>query len=392
MKLHEGLRTDMPNSYQYARIMARAASSFRPCRWRIPEDFLQYSHYLRTLKEIQWTSSPGYPYLLNYTTNRLFFGCDEELNPSPQRLQAIWELVARRLKDRTYDPIRLFIKPEPHKIKKIEKKAYRLISSVSVVDQIIDSMLFLPMNEKMIATYLKQPAKVGWSPYVGGWKVMPFNTGVALDKSAWDWTVQAWMAQMVLDLRTSLCDTHGGNFGAWLDLAKFRYRCLFQKSQFVSSQGMIFNQKWDGVLKSGCVNTITDNSLMQVLLHYRVCEDIGEEPAVIYSMGDDTLQEEQQDMDKYLEKLNEFCIVKETIKRVEFAGHRFRGCSAEPLYRGKHAYMFLHMNPDLMDELAISYSLLYHRSRAGLFVKNMFRDMGHPPPSDRFLDLVFDEE
>lgn len=91
------------------------------------------------------------------------------------------------------DPLKVFVKQEPHKMAKIQEGRYRLISAVSLVDTMIDRILFRTMWAKALSKPLRTPSAVGWVPLSGGWRsirqMLPGRT-VAIDKSAWDWTVQ----------------------------------------------------------------------------------------------------------------------------------------------------------------------------------------------------------
>lgn len=371
------------------RIMVRMLDLFEPLRFDIPADFLQYSHFLRVVMNIDWTSSPGYPYMLGCPTNGQFFGVVNGL-PSDERCEQIYELVKMRLRDRDCDPIRLFIKPEPHKLKKLEQGAYRLISSVSVIDQLIDHLLFAEMNSLVVEHCLEVPAKVGWCQLNGGWKMMPQKGWVSLDKSRWDWSAQPWVFQFLLKFRIESCLTRGEMFECWKALAEWRYGCLFGRALFVNSGGWLLRQRTPGVMKSGCVNTIVDNSFAQVVLHLRVCLELGKPTHPLMAMGDDTIQKDFEGFDEYVEALGRFCHVKQVVKGVEFAGHRFKATIIEPLYRGKHAFTLLHLADAVRDQTLQSYALLYHRSSVAPFMRSLIRRMGVEPPPSWFLDDIYD--
>lgn len=360
---------------------------FRDCRWKIPDDFMQRTHYERVVCErLDWTSSPGYPYMRRAPTNSDLFEVVDGV-PSESALEFMWNVVQQQLADRTADPIRLFVKPEPHKLKKLEQGRYRLISSVSVVDQIIDHMLFATMNSAMVENHVFIPPKVGWAPVRGGWRLIPGQKWMALDKSAWDWTVQPWFCEMTLELRSRLCVNLTDE---WLDLATWRYKQLFVSPMLITSGGYLLRQRNPGVMKSGCVNTITDNSIMQVLLHLRVCLEIDEDPGPLYTMGDDTLQKPVSDVTAYIDQTSMYSLVKEVTMANEFAGNRFIGNRVEPLYKGKHAYTLLHLNPEILGSLAQSYTLLYHRSSYRDLMEKVFLQMGQEIPSRRYRDAIFD--
>lgn len=384
----DGLRKDGPSMHNGIRIEEVLSQRWRAASWRIPEDFLSEEHFHRIVRELDWTSSPGYPWCLQSTTNGQMFRVKDGV-PDSSAVAAVWQIVKSRLESRDCDPIRLFVKPEPHKQRKLDDMAYRLISSVSVIDQIIDGMLFADMNSRCIENYIDVPGKVGWSPYVGGWKIMPIIGNVSLDKSAWDWSVNSWILEYVLSLRVNLCENMNRE---WMELAAWRYKELYEAPVFVTSGGLLLRQKQPGVIKSGCFNTIVDNSIAQDLLHVRVCVENEIDVGDLMSMGDDTTQRDFVGRGTYEEKLSQFCHLKSSIAGTEFAGHRFKFGLVEPLYKGKHAFNILHMSEDNGEETAASYALLYHRSQYREFIRGVLARMGFRLPSLRTLDLIYDGE
>lgn len=358
-KLREGLRKDPPSEFHRRMIMDRLEKLYADAAWQIPDDFMTYEHFKRAVARLDMTSSPGYPYLRRATNNGAFFQAKDGVFPE-ERLEEIWEMVKLKIRDRKDDPIRLFIKPEPHKDKKIQQQRYRLISSVSVLDQIIDSMLFGEMNETVIDNCMTVPCKGGWSVFEGGWKVVPTRGVISLDKSGWDWSVLPWLFELELQLRVRLCKNINAD---WLELARWRYKALFVNPTFITSGGRRLRQLNPGVMKSGCFNTLVTNSIMQHILHLRVCAELDLWPSWLWSLGDDTLQEDMPERESYLAAISQFCHVKHCIEGAEFAGMRFRaGGVVEPLYRGKHSFQLLHMDRRFARETSESYALLYHRS------------------------------
>lgn len=289
-----------------------------------------------------------------------------------------------RLEKMDSDPIRLFVKPEPIKKQKVDVGRYRLISSVSVIDQIIDQMIFGWQNEKFIDGWIHFPTRVGWSPLVGGWKLVPRNLVVAIDKTAWDWTVKPWLIECELNFRIAMA----GGSPEFVRLARWRYSCLYKDAVFVTSGGVAMKQKFVGVMKSGCVNTIVSNSIMQLILHYRVSFELDEEPGRLWVMGDDTLQEMPVDLNRYFHQLKRYCLAKDPVLRSEFAGFDFQGGVVNPCYLAKHAYNLLHFDPKLRDEMLTSYSLLYSRSSRKAWMDKILMCLG-PLPSDAFRYAVW---
>lgn len=390
--MKEGLRVDGPTQIIEDKIILNFIRDFKEAEWTIPEDFLERSHFDRVIRSLDYTSSPGYPYLLSAPSNRILFKVDENGNPDKDKVDQIYEAVMQRISGMLdADPIRIFIKAEPHKLKKIEAHKYRLISSISVIDQIIDHLLFDTMNDLLVENWPVLPSKVGYSHLLGGWKTIPLQKWMATDKSGWDWTVRPWLLQLVLQCRKELC-TKGKNFDRWCELADYRYSQLYSHPEFILSNGHIYKQRVPGVLKSGSVNTITDNSIMQYLLHVRVQLEMNIPITPIYAMGDDVLQIGFPEFRSYLERIGQFCIIKQAAQSNEFAGFEFKDGYIEPLYKGKHAFVLRHVDPKILESLALSYSILYHRSKMGPFIKDLFRQMNVMIFEDRQLDLIVDGE
>lgn len=349
--------------------MSRLREEYSVGQWEVPSDFMTYEHFARVVAGIDMTSSPGYPYCLSSATNKDYFQAKDGVVP-PHKMMEVWVTVQNQIRERKADPIRLFIKPEPHSRAKLEAGRYRLISSVSIIDQIIDAMLFAPMNDRLLWQPLHNPCKGGWSPYVGGWKVAPMSGAMSLDKSAWDWSVQGWLFEMELQLRMDLCKTPNA---VWNELATWRYKSLFGCPTFITSGGLMLQQKSPGVMKSGCFNTLVTNSIMQSIVHHRACQESDIEPGWLWSLGDDTLQQllTGSDREAYMAALSQYCHVKHCVDGVEFAGMKFDLEGVHPLYPAKHAFQLLHMDPKIKKDMAVSYDLLYHRSRDSSYMKKL---------------------
>lgn len=391
MRYREGIRDDPPIHNVQVEMQHILKERFKAAAWDIPEDFLSFAQFVRCIDDIDMSCSPGYPLITQFPNNGSLFGVTPgQRDYNPVRLQMVWEMVQQRLRDKDADPIRVFIKPEPITKKKLAAGRNRIISSISIVDRIIDAMLFEPMNKVLHEKHAFIPSKVGWSPYVGGWKVIP-KWWWATDKSAWDWTATMWLAQEALNLRKSLCRTTGEKFRIWCEMAEWRYRKLYVDVIYISSGGLLFKAKFNGVVKSGSVNTIDDNSIMQDILHVRTCLETNQEITDQMVLGDDILQEPPKDPDSYYDHLGQFCSLKQVLKRAEFAGNYFNGMIVDPLYYGKHCYNLLHVEDSIRKEVASSYALFYLRSPKSQEIRKICEELGEVS-SDDLMSITFDGE
>lgn len=367
-------------------LLARLSVAMRSAVDEMPDDFLTYAHFVRCVGKLDWNSTPGYPYALQFASNAQLFHVVDGV-PDDQAMEMVFQMVKEQIAARRSDPIRIFVKQEPHKSKKLSDFRPRLISSVSVVDQLIDHMLFDEYNSSMVEHYVDVPAKVGWAPVCGGWKYVPQGKVMAIDKTAWDWTVQPWIVDIILEHRLR---KRKNATEEWRDLVRWRYKALYVDPTFIFSNGLLLKQCFVGWLKSGCVNTIADNSMMQYVIHCRVSQDIGIPiDPYVWAMGDDTLQYMVPKFREYLDKMEKYCIVKECQRRSEFAGMDFRGMIVDPMYTAKHAYKLLHIDDKVKEDVVRAYALLYHRSAKKHLIYPALRELGDLP-SEEELDHIYD--
>jgi len=227
------------------------------------------------------------------------------------------------------DPIRLFVKGEPHKQSKLDEGRYRLIMSVSLVDQLVARVLFQNQNKREIALWHSIPSKPGFGLSSDG-QVMDFTMSlshqlkldplelisrwkellVPTDCSGFDWSVAEWMLQDDMEVRNRLTvdlnDATSRLRAAWL-------KCI-SNSVLSLSDGTLLEQKFPGVQKSGSYNTSSSNSRIRVMAAYHC----GASWAV--AMGDDALESVETDLAVY--KNLGFKV--EVSDELEFCSHIFR--------------------------------------------------------------------
>ncbi|AHB64347.1 polyprotein P2a2b [Solanum nodiflorum mottle virus] len=187
------------------------------------------------------------------------------------------------------DPARVFVKQEPHTNKKLSEGRYRLISSVSIVDQIIERLLFGPQNQLEIATWSTIPSKPGmglslrsqaellWNDLKHKHRLSPASEA---DISGFDWSVQEWELWSDLSMRVNLCDDmHEGLKRLMIN----RFRC-FMFSVFQLSNGELLEQTSPGIMKSGSYCTSSTNSRIRCLMGVLIGS-----PWIV-AMGDDSVE------------------------------------------------------------------------------------------------------
>lgn len=262
------------------------------------------------------------------------------------------------------DDLKVFVKQEPHKISKLEEGRLRLICAVSLVDTMVDRILFGPMWRNALLSVGKTPVMAGWSPLRGGWRHIRRKLGkdgFSVDRTAWDWTVTEWQVYAWLYIVQQL---HPGAPEWWVTRVKARWFVLFHAAVFRFSDGTRVKQSGIGIMKSGCLLTLALNSVGQLLIHALACFDLDISPwnNVPLCMGDDTIQKPFPEMFDYVDSLNKFCLVKEaeyTEGYLEFIGFLFTEKGFVPAYWQKHLYQLRHMDTKVERETLINFQVLW---------------------------------
>lgn len=369
-------------------IIDEVCETLHFAKWTIPEDFLSFDRFYTLLHDVDPDASPGYPYCLRYTNNGQLLGYKNGIYDEQKARDLYDRVISYAENDTDADYIRLFIKPEAHSLKKQADKRWRLISSVSIRDRMLDALLFSDFNENIIKTWPESPIKVGWTPLRGGWKMLTNVPTHSTDCSSWDWTVSAWLFEVILEIRKRMCINLNP---LWVRLAEKRYRDLFKAPWFVASNGATLRQRFSGVQKSGCFNTIIDNSIGQLVLHIFACLTLGLDRGCIWCCGDDKKNSPQPQ--KYYDFLSQYCIIKELTEAVEFCGYRFEPSGVvEPMHRAKHAFNIFHMTPKIAESMAQSYSVIYHRSQRKGEIQALFEEVGLSGLPKHQLDALWDDD
>lgn len=299
-------------------------------RWRVREVFEA---------EVVKDSSPGVPYAHFGRTNKdlisgvnFDFLCLSVVRRIKKLLsvdvEELLEMSAEEMVKQGYvDPVKIFIKQEPHKIAKINSGKLRIISNVSVVDQVVERLLFSAQNRLEIARWKTTPSKPGMGLNDDGLQELyatmqaRWDLGKQLaesDISGWDWSVPGWM--LLLEAKARIRLAGATTSGPWGHLVMARQICL-SLSVFHLSDGQMWAQRTRGVQLSGSYTTSSSNSRMRVMLGYLAGVQW------IMAMGDDDVEEtEDGEPPNYLEwgfPMKDFIKCEEG--RVGFCSMKFPG-------------------------------------------------------------------
>lgn len=326
--------------------------------------------FFQALREIDMKSVPGLcPLKQLGTTNAQVFGSREGIMDL-ERVITVRNLVKLRFDSiikggGEADHLLCFPKVGPIKKTKTEKGLTRLISAVSLVDTLIDRVLFSSMVDKFLASSTTNPIFVGWNPIIQTQifyhRLRHNGKWLAADKSSWDWTVKGWLIDLV---KAVIIELHPLAPKWWLTCVHFRFKKLFDEAVWQFQDGTIAYQQERGIVKSGCYLTIWINSISQMLIHEIAIARCAIPSHPYAVLGDDTIQAitdwQVEDYIKSLKALG-FIVKYKVLDEPEFAGFYLSRYSYVPAYRDKHCYALRRMVFDetIATTTLKSYQLLY---------------------------------
>lgn len=275
-------------------------------------------------------ANPGFPLACHYAENQLavqILGSEFIIDVTMARIKLLLNCDVSKLTPEEIiqqglaDPIRAFIKNEPHPPRKQLTKRWRIISSVSLIDQIIDRLLHTTQNKVEIALWAFLPSApgIGLSTDADGEHLVKRvdrisgSKDVALsDIAGYDWSIQEW--EILLDARVR-CKLQEAN-ETIEKLIMNRAHCLCRSVWAVPS-GNLYSQQFRGVVKSGTFNTSSTNSRIRVMLAWL----IGAMWAI--AMGDDCLEEPVDGAEDEYKRYGHPLKMYEVSRDFEFCSHDF---------------------------------------------------------------------
>lgn len=303
-------------------------------------------------------SDPGYPLRSFAATNDIALSLylDKIVDVALNRMLALGrcetlptrasELVSLGL----CDLIRVFPKNEPHKESKLIEGRIRLISSISLVDNIVDRCTFGLQNAHEIEKWKTIPSKpgMGFTPESVASvisQVDGFSKAVSLDAKGWDWSVQGWEFDMEAEARISLME---GITPFLSNLIRSRLYCM-SLGVFVLPNGTLYGQVYRGIMKSGLYVTSSSNSRIG-FMDYSL---IGGDPSKIIIQGDDAVEDFVVDYAEKYYALGHNVTLTEVTTGFEFCSQHYLEGSRYSLNAAKLVFNLLHKvgNP-LEDRIA----------------------------------------
>lgn len=371
-----------PPPEQRKLVIAAMIERFSCVRSSQPPEWCGYDNFCRVVRDLDFSSSPGYPYLRTAPTIREWLGFNG-VTFNQERLDILWAEVKEILHDAREEKEdfevlwRCFIKQEPHKKSKAENKRWRLIMCAPLALQVVWQMVTSKMNNKIIERAYDLPTQQGMVLPFGGWKLFyqqwkSKRLSCSMDMSAWDWTYPSWLFDDVREFRHQMTDADE----LWHKTLDYLYANAFGRCKVILSDGRIFQQLYPGIMKSGVVSTISDNGIGGYALHCHVAIDMDvKDMETAVFVGDDKLASEEFMNSK--EAIEKYGVRLKTITpTIEFVGNEWSESGIRPMYIGKHVFNLLHSSEDNVVDMLDSYLRLHSHSDFRLFLRWIIKRMG----------------
>jgi len=239
---------------------------------------------VKLLADIKGDSFPGVPYSLLGSTN------DDVLKEASglivdivvERLFWLARVDWKEMMDQDFvlrsvlrgwlDPVRVFVKREPHKIQKIQTGRLRLIWAYSLAMQLVERVLGQEFNKQCIQAWAMLPVKPGMGASDEAFRLIYAHLehisrrGGGLshnDIGGWDLSVKRWMqiAEAYIDLNCTPWSVASDWFRARLNVNLAATNAIA-----VLSDGTWYRMRVPGRQVSGRYFTSSGNSKMRLLL------------------------------------------------------------------------------------------------------------------------------
>jgi len=226
--------------------------------------------------------------------------------------------------------LKVFLKGEPHKMKKIDDCMLRIITALPLHKMVKHQTLFSAMTSAGVSNWRKSPV-VFFSPQVPGdvenlWRRMSGRV-LETDKSNWDFNMFGYVydifKRIILKLVIKHPDMSDDKFEEYLMDVVNAIDEVSVDSVYRCSNGHRYRVNESGIMKSGWVLTYFANSVSQLILHLLVSIRMDLTDAQILSPdmnivcgGDDVLQAVPDDFDV------DRCIFEYSRLGIRITGHK----------------------------------------------------------------------
>jgi len=384
----------------------------------------------------QRTKSPGLPWMHLYATNEDFISQNRELffiavctrfidlmsQPFPHEMFIVKPDLGEEfpsaldlVRDNACDPVRVFIKNEPHSKSKCDTGKFRLIFNVSTIDLVVERLLFTPWLKLQIQNWTMCPSLPGIGfddvKYQQTLELMQrtgefyankahrFHGKVAFsDVTGMDWTVDRYGITSFTKTFNVCCGFQKGLnvVSALGHLAYVRSYC-FAKSMLVFSDGAVVLQLIPGVVKSGamitsgCDSYVRVRDALMVGLQYYNASEFPPASKEMYltkfvrsthAMGDDCFEPCIEYAPEFYRRINVNLKEYETKSlddEFDFCGHVYSRISGPKLFRVDKAIAKL---------LSKTYTNLEQQHET---INGLFKELRNQPEERERINTILDE-
>lgn len=284
-------------------VLSNSEDAFSRIRVEVKEDFLNPEKIRKIIQNLNMDATPGYPLCCSYPTIGDLLGVVNFV-PSLDRIELLLQQFYCWLSKPVCYPFRIFIKDEPHKQSKIDVGRWRLIFGSNVYLQILEHILYDDMDGLEALCQWDLPTKNHWHPFWGGGMMCraTFDDPVSMDKTCWDWTASSLLLRLDHQFRKNL--VVGPE--KWFDLHELAYNLSFVNCKFIFSSGIILRQRFEGLMKSGLVKTLSTNGHCQWFIHQLAQLKCGHKYK-FWCLGDDVIM--SRPCGEYLKRTLGFCLI-----------------------------------------------------------------------------------
>lgn len=196
--------------------------------------------------------------------------------------------------------IRVFVKNEPHPLRKIKTGRYRLICSVSVIQNIVERLLFGSYAKACVEEYTNIPSKPGMGFSKQHNEAMhdimrralhKFKTLRQNDVQGWDWSFLQQLYEVGRDHFVGA--TSSSHHAAAFNRLFSNYFHSMMNKIFSLSDGTLLYVETKGVMVSGSYLTGWLNSFARCFMSFYTGLEAGGEPDDLFAiaMGDDCVED-----------------------------------------------------------------------------------------------------
>jgi len=221
--------------------------------------------YEEVVPKLDWTSSPGFPWNLDYISKKEVF---ENVPDFAAYAANCWEWLAN---DADYDWYWITsLKEEARPVEKIQKNSIRSFVASALEATVVGNRLFQDQNDKFYAAHVKTASAVGLNPFNGGWNFLyehlaRYAQGFELDESEYDSSLCRTLFENLANWRFLMLKMDERTPENYKRVQAYYTRVL--NSTIVTPEGYVVRKKTGN--PSGSINTIVDNTLLlYVMLAY----------------------------------------------------------------------------------------------------------------------------